>query len=302
VTSRDAAAGEVATLAPERQVRHRGLVQEALQRLLRNRLAVAAAAILILLGLVAVFAPVFATHELSDTDFAAGKQYQGASADHWLGTDGLGRDWYSRLVHGTRTSMKIGVFSQLITLAIGLPIGLMAGYAGGRTDNLLMRFTDMVYAFPSLLLILLIAQVRGPSINNIILAIGIVGWTDIARLVRGQVQSLRGTEFILAAHSVGATGGRIMARHLLPNTLGPIIVAVTFGIPNAIFAEAALSFIGVGLPLGTPSWGTMVNQGYAAIDGSQVLVIAPATVIAVTLLAFTFLGDGLRDALDPRTR
>lgn len=290
------------TTSPYADVKHRSLLQDAFRRLLRNRLAVASLIVVVVLGVIAIVPGLFATDDPYDTNFGAGAQYQSPSLDHWLGTDGIGRDWFSRLVHGTQTSMRIGVFSQLIVLAIGVPLGLLAGYAGGRIDNLLMRFTDMVYAFPSLLFILLISQVLGPSINNIFLAIGLVAWTDIARLVRGQVQSLRNTEFILAATSVGATGNRIMLRHLLPNTLGPIIVATTFGIPSAIFAEAALSFIGVGLPIGTPSWGTMVNDGYEAIFGQQMLVIAPATAIAVTLLAFTFLGDGLRDALDPRTR
>jgi oligopeptide transport system permease protein len=196
----------------------------------------------------------------------------------------------------------VGIFSQLIVLAIGLPVGLAAGYLGGLTDSLLMRFTDLAYAFPSLLFILLITQVLGPSVFNIFLAIGLVAWTDIARLVRGQVLSLRSSDYIVAGIAIGATHTRIMWRHLLPMTLGPIIVTITFAIPSAIFVEAALSFIGVGLPIGTPSWGTMVNDGYGAIFGQQVLVIAPATAIALTLLAFTFLGDGLRDAIDPRTR
>jgi oligopeptide transport system permease protein len=249
-----------------------------------------------------VFAPLVATHDLDDTDFGRGAQYQGMSSEHWLGTDGIGRDWYTRLVYGTRTSLAIGVLSQLIVLAIGLPVGLLAGYAGGKTDSFLMRMTDLFYAFPSLLFILLVAQVRGPSVFNIILAIGLVEWVIIARLVRGQTLALRTTDYILAARAVGVGSPRIMLRHLLPNTLGPITVATTFAIPSAVFYEAALSFIGVGLPLGTPSWGTMINDGYSAIFGQQVLVIAPSAALAVTVLAFTFLGDGLRDALDPRTR
>ncbi len=294
------------TVGPQEQagagIAHRSLLSDAMRRLVRNRLALASLAIVAVLVLIAVFAPLVATHDHTKPNFGEGAQYQGVSRDHWLGTDGIGRDWYSRLVYGSRTSLQIGLFSQLVVLAIGLPVGLLAGYIGGKVDTLLMRLTDLAYAFPSLLFILLIVQVMGASVFNVYVAIGLVAWTDIARVVRGQVLSLRESEYVLAARATGAGGARIMWRHLLPNTLGPVIVMVTFGIPSAIFAEAALSFIGVGLPIGTPSWGTMVNDGYQAIRGQQVLVIAPTAAIAVTLLAFTFLGDGLRDALDPRAR
>lgn len=273
-----------------------------MRRLARNRLAMVALVVIAFLVVVAIFQPLFATHDYRDPDYSAGAQYQGASTEHWLGTDGIGRDWYSRLVYGARTSLEIGIFSQIIVVAIGLPVGLLAGYAGGRLDTLLMRFADLAYALPSLLLILLIVQVWGPSIRNVFIAIGIVSWVDIARLIRGQVLVLKESAYVLAAVSTGASRWRIMMRHLLPNTLGPIIVAVTFGIPSAIFVEATLSFLGVGLPTDVPSWGKMVSEGYASIRGEQILVIAPATAIGITLIAFTFLGDGLRDALDPRTR
>jgi oligopeptide transport system permease protein len=283
-------------------VKQHGLAYDAMRRLFHNKLAVVGLFIIIGLALVAIFAPLIATHDPDQTDFSAGAQYQGMSSEHWLGTDGVGRDWYSRLVYGTRTSLMIGIFAQLLVLGIGLPVGLAAGYFGGKTDNLLMRVTDLAYAFPDLLFILLITQVLGASVVNIFIAIGLVAWTDIARIVRGQVLSLRQSDYVHAATALGASSSRIMGRHLFPNTLGPIIVTVTFSIPRAIFVEAALSFVGVGLPLGTPSWGTMVNDGYQAIFGAEILVIAPAAAIGVTMLAFTFLGDGLRDALDPRTR
>jgi ABC-type dipeptide/oligopeptide/nickel transport system permease subunit len=280
----------------------RSLVGDAWRRLLRNKLAVASLAVICLLALVAVLAPQVAPYDPGDTDFSSGAQYQGMTLDHPFGTDGIGRDWMSRLIYGTRTSLGIGVLSQLLILAIALPIGLLAGYIGGIVDSALMRIADFFYAFPSLLFVLLVFQVLGPSIYNIIIAIAVVGWVDIARLVRGQVLALRTTDYVLAARAVGASSNRIMARHLLPNTLGPVIVSATFGIPSAIFTEAALSFIGVGLPAGTPSWGTMISDGYEAIQGQQLLVFVPSTALALTLLAFTFLGDGLRDALDPRTR
>ncbi len=293
---------EAAPLLGHERFVQRSLLSDAWMRLRRNRLATVSLAFIGALVLVAVLAPLFATHDPSQTNFSTGGQYQGISANHWLGTDGAGRDWYSRLVYGTRISLQVGLFSQIIVLAIGVPIGLFAGYFGGRVDTLLMRFTDLAYAFPSLLFILLITQVLGPSVRNIYLAIGLVTWVDIARLLRGQILSLRNMDYVTAARSTGAGGSRIMWRHLLPNALGPMIVSITFGIPSAIFAEAALSFIGVGLPIGTPSWGTMINDGYGAIFGQQVLVISPAAALGVSLLAFTFLGDGLRDALDPRTR
>ena len=191
---------------------------------------------------------------------------------------------------------------QIIVLGVGVPIGLIAGYVGGRVDNLLMRFTDVMYAFPDLLFIIIITTWLGRGIDKIFLAIGIVVWTDMARLVRGQTLSLREKEYVEAARAVGVPGPKIMLRYILPNTLGPIIVAVTLGIPRAIIAESALSFIGIGLTPPNASWGTLVQDGYGSIFAAPYLTVFPALVIAVTMLSFTFLGDGLRDALDPRMK
>jgi oligopeptide transport system permease protein len=235
---------------------------------------------------------------------------QGPSAKFVLGTDLLGRDLLSRLIYGARVSVTVGLFSQLVVLAIGLPIGAVAALAGGRVDDLLMRFTDIVYAFPDLLFIILLStvltqhpikQVMGGMLV-IFFAIGLVAWVGMARLVRGQLLSLREKEFVEAARALGATEARILWRHLLPNALGPIIVSLTFGIPGAIFAEAALSYIGIGITPPMPSWGAMVRDGYGAIFGATHMVVAPAAAIAITMMAFTFLGDGLRDALDPRMK
>jgi oligopeptide transport system permease protein len=230
----------------------------------------------------------------------AASSYGRPSAAHWLGTDEVGRDLLSRLVHGARVSLSVAIFVQGLILVIGLTVGGIAGYFSGRIDNWLMRFTDVFYAFPDLLFVIIITAALGASITNIFLAIGLVNWTDLARLVRGQLLTLRERDFVLAARSLGAPHGRIIAQHLLPNAAGPVIVRLTYGIPQAIFTEAVLSFIGLGVRPPQASWGTMIERGNQAIFSAPHLVLFPAIAIALTMLAFNFLGDGLRDALDPQ--
>jgi oligopeptide transport system permease protein len=227
---------------------------------------------------------------------------QGPSWKHWLGTDNLGRDVFIRLVYGARTSLAVGIFTQIIILAIGIPVGAFAGALGGRTDNILMRFVDVMYAFPDILLVILLRSILGGSIYMIFLAIGLVGWVSVARLIRGQVLSLKQRDFVTAARAMGGTPGYRVLRHLIPNSMGPIIVLVTFSVPRAIFMEAALSYIGIGVQPPTPSWGAMIQDGYNVIFAAPYMIIFPAVAIAILMLAFTFLGDGLRDALDPRLR
>lgn len=275
-----------------------GLWSLAFRRLKRNRLAVAGLFVIAAFVTLAVLAPLIAPYDPQQQNLR--ETFESPSWDHLMGTDNLGRDWFSRLLYGARISLAVGVFAQVIILAIGMPIGLIAGYRGGASDSLLMRFTDLVYAFPDLLLIILLRSVLGGSLFTLFLIIGLVSWVDLARLVRGQALSLKNREFIDAARSLGASDREIMTRHLMPNLLGPITVVVAFGVPRAIFIEAALSFIGVGLDAGVPSWGSMVQEGYSAIFGSAHLVIFPSAAIALLMLAFTFVGDGLRDALDPR--
>ena len=281
------------------ETRSDGYWMRAWRRLLRNRFAAAGLIVVTALLLVAFLAPLFATHDPSAQDLS--ETFQAPSLSHFMGTDNLGRDWFSRLVYGARVSLTVGLFAQAVVLVIGLPVGLVAGYMGKTADSLLMRFTDLVYAFPDLLLVILLRSVLGGSIFVLFLIIGIVSWMDIARLVRGQVLSLKQREFVEAARSLGASDRDIMLRHLLPNISGPLIVLIAFGIPRAIFIEASLSFIGIGVNPGTPSWGSMVQEGYAAIFAFPHLVIFPSLAIALLMLAFTFLGDGLRDALDPRS-
>lgn len=227
---------------------------------------------------------------------------QSPSGEHLLGTDELGRDVLTRLIYGARTSLMVGVFTQVIVLGIGLPIGAVAGAAGGMTDNLIMRFVDIIYAFPDLLLIILLRSILGGSIFMLFLAIGLVNWVNIARLVRGQTLSLKQRDFVTAARVFGGTGTYVTTRHLLPNSLGPVIVTVTFNIPRAIFTEAALAYIGIGVQPPTPSWGAMIRDGNNVIFAAPHLVLFPAIAIGILMLSFTFLGDGLRDALDPRLR
>lgn len=279
---------------------HHTLWGDALIRLRRNRLAVAGGIAILLVALGAILVSFISPYEFAKQDLDA--ILQGPSWRHPLGTDGLGRDVITRLLYGARTSLAVGVFTQAIVLAIGLPIGAFSGSAGGRVDNLTMRFVDVMYAFPDILLIILLRAVLGGSIYMIFLAIGLVAWVNVARLVRGQILSLKQRDFVTAARAMGASGPYITFRHLLPNSLGPVIVAVTFNVPRAIFAEAALSYIGIGVKPPNPSWGTMIADGYDVIFAAPHLVAFPALAIGLLMLAFTFLGDGLRDALDPRLR
>ena len=271
------------------------------RRLLRsNKLAAAGAFVVLLFAGAALIGPFFVPHHYAHQNYDV--IYQGPSGAHWLGTDALGRDILSRLLQGARVSLSVGVVTQVIVLALGLTVGTVAALGGRLLDNLLMRLTDVAYAFPDLLFIILLRAVFGGSLLMIIFAIALVQWTTIARLVRAQLLSLKEHDFALAARSLGANDVRIALRHLLPNCLGPVIVAVTFGVPQAIFAEASLSFIGIGVAPPLPSWGSMVQDGYQAIFAYPHVVLAPTIAIAVVMLSFTFLSDGLRDALDPRIR
>jgi oligopeptide transport system permease protein len=227
-----------------------------------------------------------------------------------LGTDQLGRDLLSRLLDGARISVSVAFVVQLVILLIGVPIGALAGWFGGRLDNVLMRFTDVIYAFPDLLFIILLSVAFretffGQALDGLLLvfvAIGITSWVTVARLVRGQMLSLKETEFVEAARAIGVTDRRIVTRHLLPNGIGPVIVAVTLGIPGAILAEATLAYIGVGVQPPRASWGSLIAEGQKFIRSEPHLVLFPAIFIALALIGFTFLGDGLRDALDPKLK
>ncbi|MCI0547698.1 MAG: ABC transporter permease [Candidatus Rokubacteria bacterium] len=297
-TSLPAAGGALAL--PRPAARGSSLWGDAWRRLLRNKLAVAGGITVLLLCLVAIFADVIAPQPYTKADFGA--IYQFPSREHLLGTDQLGRDVLSRMIYGARVSMLVGLGAQVIVVLIGVPIGLLSGYLGGRVDLFLTRFVDVMYAFPRLLFVILVMSMLGAGLMNIFIALGLTGWVGIARQTRAQVLSLKEKEFVEGARALGAGFWRVMGRHVLPGALTPIVVSITFGIPEAIFTEAALSFIGVGINPPTPSWGQMVGENQQFLRSYWYLCVFPSIAIAVTMLSFTFFGDGVRDALDPKMK
>jgi ABC-type dipeptide/oligopeptide/nickel transport system permease subunit len=277
-----------------------GLWRDAWRRLLRNKLAVVGGITVVLLCLVAIFANVLAPQSYTKANF--GSIYEFPSREFPLGTDQLGRDVLSRMIYGARVSMLVGLGSQIIVVLLGVPLGAIAGYVGGRTDILMTRFIDVMYAFPQLLFVILLMSMLGAGLINIFIALGLTGWVGIARQTRAQVLALKEKEFVEGARALGARGWRVLTRHILPSALTPIVVSVTFGIPQAIFTEAALSFIGVGINPPTPSWGQMVGENQQFLRSYWYLCVFPSIAIAVTMLSFTFFGDGVRDALDPKMK
>ena len=283
-------------IAPEQA----SLWSDAWRRLRRNRLALISAIYLALLVAVALFALVHTPYSYRSVGVAV--PYSGPSSANWLGADILGRDVLSRLMVGAQISLIVGVGTQVLVLMVGIPIGLLSGYYKGPFDTAVSFIINVFYGIPDLLVAMILLLLLGPSLNNIIIAIVATRWMDMARLVRGQTLSLREREFIEAARASGAKPAKILFGHILPNSLGPIIVQATFGVPAAILFEAFLSFLGIGVQPPTPSWGSMAADGLAAIRIAPHMVIFPSIALSLTLMAFNFLGDGLRDALDPRQK
>lgn len=268
------------------------------RRLIReNKLAAVSAVIIILFILAAIFAPVVAPYDPAKQDLV--NRLQLPSAKHWLGTDELGRDVLSRIIYGARVSLVIGLVPTAISMTIGTILGLMAGYMGKTVDFIIMRFADIMLAFPSLLLAMVIMYTLGASLINIFIALSLIQWAGTARVVRSQTLSLKEKEYVEAARSIGVSKWKIMFRHILPNCLPSLIVLFTLNIPGNILSESSLSFLGVGAKPPSTSWGLMVTRGKAYLFNDPVLALAPGVAILILVLAFNFFGDGLRDVIDP---
>jgi peptide/nickel transport system permease protein len=283
-----------------RQTKEESMSRRLLRRFLHHRLAVVGAVVVFILILMAILAPIIAGQDPYRQDYSALKNPP--SREHILGTDTLGRDVWARLVYATRVSLSVGLVAVAIYTVIGTVLGSIAGFAGGVVDSLIMRATDVVMCFPLLIIIITVVAMVGPSLYNIMAVIGLIAWPSIARLVRGQFLSLREQEFITAARCLGIPNGRIIRRHMLPNVVGPITVAATFGMAGAILTEASLSFLGLGVPPPQPSWGQMLTdaQKLSVLSDMPWLWVPPGVMIALMVLCVNFVGDGLRDALDPR--
>jgi peptide/nickel transport system permease protein len=272
------------------------------RRFRRHRLALLGSTLLLLLVISAVASPLIARHDPYHVDLRAYRKPP--SAEHLLGTDSSGRDVLSRVLLAGRISLSVGLVAVSIYVAIGVFLGGLAGYYGGWLDGAIMRLADIVLAFPSLIIIITVVALIGPSVYNVMLVIGLLGWPPIARLVRGNVLSLRERDFVVAARASGADNRRILAQHVLPNALAPVIVAASFGMAQAIILEAGLSFLGLGVQPPTPSWGNMLTdaQSFRVLEEMTWLWLPPGAMIALAVLAINFVGDGLRDALDPQMR
>lgn len=273
-------------------------VREKLRRMARqNKLAAFSAVLIALVLLLAVFAPLIAPYGEAEQDVLA--RLQPPSAAHWFGTDELGRDVLSRILYGSRLSLAIGILPSVISLVIGIVLGLLAGYFGGWADYVIMRLADVMLSVPSLLLAMVVMYTLGSSTVNLFVALSMVGWASVARVVRSQTLSLKESEYVEAAQSIGVSRFNIMRRHILPNCVPSLIVLFTLNVPAAILSESSLSFLGIGAQPPAASWGLMVNQSKQFLFTQPWLALAPCVAIMVVVLAFNFLGDGLRDVLDP---
>lgn len=292
------AAGRLDT--QEIQTRQRTLWRDAARRFSRNRLAVLGSVLVLFFLFLAIFGDLLAPYPYDKIHLDKTLRFPFQEPGFLLGTDEIGRDYLSRLIYGARTSMTVGLAVQAIAFGIGVPLGSLSGLRGGVTDFVIMRVVDVMTAFPGLLLSILLVAVWGGGMWKVIVILGFTGWVGVTRITRAQFLSLREKEYVEAARGIGAREGRIVLRHLLPNALSPLLVALSFGIPGAIFGEAGLSFMGIGINDPIASWGKMVGVSSAYIRVYWHLALFPTVLIALTMLGFSFVGDGLRDALDPR--
>jgi peptide/nickel transport system permease protein len=273
---------------------------KAYKRLLRNFAFTAGLLLTVVLIVIALAAPLLAPYDPNAQDTA--RRLEPPSKQHLLGLDDLGRDVLSRIIFGARVSLRVGFSVVFIASIIGVALGAISGYFGGWTDTIIMRLTDILLAFPGILLAIALVAVLGPSLNNVILALATIGWVGYARLVRGQVLKVREMEYVVAAKALGAKSPRVILRHVLPNVINPVIVMATLGLAGAILSEAALSFLGLGVQPPTPSWGAMLTAGRRYLGLANHLAIFPGAAIMAAVMGLNFLGDGLIDALDPKYR
>jgi oligopeptide transport system permease protein len=284
------------------EIKGRSLWQDAWQRLLQNKAALASVVILLIITLMIIFAPYLSPFEYDETDWDLISSPPSTENAHIFGTDGVGRDLFVRTLYGGRMSLMVGVIATLVSLIIGISYGATAGYLGGRVDAIMMRIVDILYAMPFMFFVILLMVFFGRNIYLIFIAIGAVNWLDMARIVRGQTLSLKGKEFIEAAQASGVNTPRIILRHIVPNLLGIVVVYVTLTIPQVILVESFLSFLGLGVQEPETSWGALVNEGAQDMESAPWTLLFPAGFLATTLFCFNFIGDGLRDALDPKDR
>ena len=277
-----------------------GYWQDAWLRLKKDKMAMAGLCFIVFLMLLALIGPMFSSIGYADQDF--NNVNAGPSYEHWFGTDSLGRDLFIRVLYGARISLSIGLIASLINLVIGVLYGGISGLMGGKVDRIMMNIVDVLYSVPTLLYVILLMVVFKPGLLNIFIALGISYWLQMARIVRGQVLSIKEQEFVLAAISMGASKWRLLTKHLIPNAVGSIVVSWSLSIPDAIFTEAFLSFIGLGVSAPMASWGVLASEGINSMRGYPFQLFFPAAAISLTMLAFNFLSDGLRDALDPKMR
>ena len=293
----------LADLASGEPVKGRSLWQDARRRLFHNKAAVASMIILGIIVVLAVLAPHLSPWPFDDPDW--GYDFPGppnSELKHWFGTDGNGRDLFVRTLYGARISLLVGVIATSVSLLIGVTYGATAGFIGGRVDNVMMRIVDILYSLPFMFFVILLMVFFGRNIFLIFVALGAVEWLTMARIVRGQTLSVKKKEFIEAAHAIGISNWKIIYRHIIPNVLGPVIVYMTLTIPQVILTESFLSFLGLGVQEPLTSWGVLISEGAKQMESAPWLLVFPALFLAVTLFCFNFIGDGLRDALDPKDR
>jgi oligopeptide transport system permease protein len=295
-----AADDRLAPLAAE--VKGRSLWADAWRRLLRNKAAVVSIVILALIALMAVFAPYLSPHPYDEVYWDRISAPPDLANAHWFGTDGNGRDLFVRTLHGARVSLAVGIAATLVSLVIGVAYGAVAGFVGGKTDEVMMRLVDVLYSLPFMFFVIILVVVFGRNIVLIFIALGAVEWLTMARIVRGQTLSIRRREFIEAARAAGVPTWKTIARHVVPNVMGPVVVYVTLTVPEVIIVESFLSFLGLGVQEPNTSWGVLISEGASQMESAPWMLIFPAAFLAVTLFCFNFIGDGLRDALDPKDR